>query len=242
MNQPAIHLAETLAVGSIEGFLTPAEVSQLDALMTEHLRTTGGDRFGAGRTESIHEIPGHTAAEAMAFYEPAGRIEVRELPADAEALLQGGFQRAREALSRALPSVTLCRPWAYVEYGPGQHITAHLDGIAPNPVSWPRQIAGISVVITEAEHGGRFQVETSADPCLWTELATGPGDGYAPGMRFARDGADRSAPWFTAAQRTAWTAEPAPGTALLYGSQLAHATTPVLAGRSRKFISWLAAA
>jgi hypothetical protein len=242
MNQPAIHLAETLAVGSIEGFLTPPEITQLDTLMAEHLLVASGDRFGAGRTESIHEIPGHTTAEVMAFYEPAGRIEVRDLPADAEALLQAAFERAREPLSRALPSVTLCRPWTYVEYGPGQHITAHLDGIAPDPLGWPRQIAGISVVITEAEQGGRFQVETTADPCLWTEQAPGPGDGYAPGMRFARDGADRSAPWLTAVRRTIWTAEPAKGAALLYGSQLAHATTPVLVGRSRKFISWLAAA
>lgn len=242
MNRPPIHLAETLAVGSIEGFLTTPEIARLDTLMTDHLRAAGGDRFGAGRTESIHEIPGHTAAEAMAFYEPAGRIEVRQLPVDAENLLQSAFDRAREPLSRAVPSVTLCRPWTYVEYGPGQHITAHLDGIAPDPFSWPRQIAGISVVITEAEQGGRFQVETTADPCLWSDQAAEPDDGYAPGMAFARDGADRSAAWFSAASRTTWTAEPAPGTALLYGSQLAHATTPVLAGRSRKFISWLAAA
>jgi hypothetical protein len=34
---------------------------------------------------------------------------------------------------------------------------------------------------------------------------------------------------------------PAPGTALLYGSQLIHGTEPVTCGRVAKFISWLIA-
>jgi hypothetical protein len=58
-------------------------------------------------------------------------------------------------------------------------------------------------------------------------------------MAFAHDGADNSSPWFAAMARTRWSAAPASGTALLYGSQLAHGTTPVQSGRSRKFISWL---
>lgn len=241
MNHTPIHLAETLAVGSIENFVTSAEIADLDTIMTGHLTRVGIESFGTARTESIHEIPGHSAARAMAVYEPAGRVEVREIPSAAEEILQSAFKRASVAVGRALPSVTVCRPWTYVEYGPGQHITAHLDGIAPDPLAWPRQIAGISVVIQAPETGGEFHVETTSDPTLWTGKIPGPASGYVAGMHLARDGADFSADWFTTMPRTRWTAEPGPGTALLYGSQLAHGTKPVLAGTSRKFISWLAA-
>jgi hypothetical protein len=241
MTRPLIHLAETLAIGSIEGFLCQAEIEQLGQIMTKHLARYGSERFDAERGDTIHEIPGHSAEHAMAVYEPAGRLEVRQIPSDAEQVLQAAFERSREALNRSLPSVTLCRPWTYVEYGPGQHITAHLDGIAPDPLSWPRQIAGISVVISEPERGGSFHVETTSDRRLWRDGLAGPESGYAPGTHLAHDGADHSTPWFVDMQRTRWTATPESGTALLYGSQLAHGTEPVLVGVARKFISWLAA-
>ncbi|WP_424921996.1 hypothetical protein [Streptomyces sp. wa1] len=41
--------------------------------------------------------------------------------------------------------------------------------------------------------------------------------------------------------RTRWNVRSALGTALLYGSQLAHGTEPVISGRVAKFISWLIA-
>ena len=43
------------------------------------------------------------------------------------------------AIRRAMPAITTCRPWTYVEYRPGQYITPHVDGIAPDPYAWPRQ-------------------------------------------------------------------------------------------------------
>lgn len=241
-NRP-IGLNETLTVGSIEEFLTARELATLEELMEEFLRdTAGGDirsAYDQRRTNSIHEIPGHDTAAAMATYEPAGRVEITDIPADAESILQQAFSRSQHTLERMLPSVSSCRPWTYVEYGPGQHITPHLDGIAPNPHGWPRQIAGISVVIGTRCEGGDFFVETTSDDQLWNPDVAGPVPGYEPGMAFARDGADNSSPWFAATARTRWSAAPAPGTALLYGSQLAHGTTPVRTGRSRKFISWL---
>lgn len=238
-----IGLNETLTVGSVEDFLTASEVTVLEELMDRFLRgPDGGDTrlaYDQRRTSSIHEIPGHDAAVAMATYEPAGRVEITDIPADAETLLQQAFTRARPTVERLLPSVTSCRPWTYVEYGPGQHITAHLDGIAPDPRGWPRQIAGISVVIGSHSRGGDFFVETTSAEHLWNPNVAGPVPGYGPGMAFAHDGADNSSSWFATMARTRWTATPAPGIALLYGSQLAHGTTPVHAGRSRKFISWL---
>ncbi|WP_229843573.1 hypothetical protein [Streptomyces chryseus] len=210
--------------------------------MNEFLVTEDTARFGGDRRTSIHEVPGHSCEQAMAIYEPAGRIEIPAIPEAAEKLLGDAFERARPALSRVMPSITLCRPWTYVEYGVGQHITSHLDGIAPDPLAWPRQIAGISVVITQANTGGDFYVETSSSDRLWNGQTPNPAvNGYAEGMWLAHDGADNSAPWFQQMPRTRWSVAPAPGTALLYGSQLAHGTLPVTTGRVAKFISWLVA-
>ncbi|MET7712308.1 hypothetical protein [Streptomyces sp. NPDC005407] len=237
-----IHIAETVGVGSIENFLSTDERSQLASFMKEFLIAEGAAHFGGDRRTSIHEIPGHSAEQAMAVYEPAGRIEIPTIPEAAEKLLDDAFERARPALSRVMPSITLCRPWTYVEYGVGQHITSHLDGIAPDPLAWPRQIAGISVVIAQADAGGDFYVETASNDGLWNGQAPdATTHGYADGMWLARDGADSSATWFQQMPRTRWSVAPAPGTALLYGSQLAHGTLPVTAGRVAKFISWLIA-
>lgn len=241
MNRMPIHMAETLAVGSIESFLTVTEATELSRIMVTFLAEGEPARFGEKRAASIHEIPGRTTAQAMAVYEPAGRLEVSTIPAEAEQLLRDAFDRARPCLARLLPSVTACRPWTYVEYGPGQHITAHLDGIAPDPLAWPRQIAGISIIIGAPARGGAFYVETTSDERLWNERCDDSDGGYTPGTWLAHDGADHSAHWFRDMPRTRWSVDPAPGTALLYGSQLAHGTEPVVEGRARKFISWLIA-
>ncbi|MFF4531642.1 2OG-Fe(II) oxygenase [Streptomyces sp. NPDC001407] len=232
-----IHIAETLSTGSIEAFLTPGELQDLIAVMDPLVSSDDRRRFDTDRTSTLHTIPGHTSAQAMAVYEPAGRLEIHDVPEAAAKTLRDAFDRALPALTRALPSVTACRPWMYVEYGPGQHITPHLDGIAPDPAAWPRQIAGISVVLQHADDGGQFFVETTAAPSLWSD--TEAAAGYHQPMAFACDGADGSAPWFCDMPRTRWDVAPCPGTALFYGSQIAHGTEPVRTGRERKFISWL---
>ncbi|MGH8929907.1 MAG: hypothetical protein ACRDZO_04540 [Egibacteraceae bacterium] len=241
MSRMPIHLAETLAVGSIENFLSTGDMAQLTQIMDSFLAQGDLARFGEKRAASIHEIPGHTPAQAMAVYEPAGRLEVPAIPDEAEQLLQRSFDLARPALARLLPSVTACRPWTYVEYGPRQHITSHLDGIAPDPLSWPRQIAGVSIIVGAPAHGGAFYVETTSHEGLWDQVCDDSGSGYLSGMRFAHDGADHSADWFRGMPSTRWSVDPAPGTALLYGSQVAHGTEPVIEGKARKFISWLIA-
>jgi hypothetical protein len=237
-----IHLAETVTVGSVEDFLDASQRTSLAAAMAEFMDETARYRFGVGRAASIHDVPGRTSAQIMASYEPAGRVEVTQLPADVEEVLQGAFDRARPAVSRLMPSVTGCRPWAYVEYGPGQFITGHIDGIAPDPLTWPRQIAGISVILTPAPSGGDFYVETTSSGQPWGSGPSDvPGNGYAEGIWLAREGADHTADRFVRMPRTRWTARPVAGTALLYGSQLAHGTEPVDRGRVAKFISWLIA-
>lgn len=232
-----IHIAETLTVSSIENFLTSDEVTTLITAVDEVLGNDGVRRFDTERTTTLHSIPGHTSEQAMAVYEPAGRLEIHPPPALAATVLDQAVERAMPALRRALPSLTSCREWMYVEYAPGQHITAHVDGIAPHPTDPVRQLAGISVVLEHAREGGEFFVESTSHPALWSEQKGG--DGYDPAMAFTHDGADHSADWFRAMPRTRWNVRPTPGTAVLYGSQVTHGTEPVRKGRERKFISWL---
>ncbi|MGW2652078.1 2OG-Fe(II) oxygenase [Streptomyces sp. NPDC001478] len=232
-----IHIAETLTVSSIENFLTPVEITTLITVMDDALGEDGLRRFDTERTTTLHSIPGHSSEQAMAVYEPAGRLEIHPPPATAAKILAHAVERSMPALRRALPALTSCREWMYVEYAPGQHITPHVDGIAPAPTDPVRQLAGISVVLDHAEDGGEFFVETTAHPALWSNQYGD--DGYHPDMAFTHDGADHSADWFRTMPRTRWNVRPAPGTALLYGSQVTHGTEPVRAGRERKFISWL---
>lgn len=236
-----IHIAETLAVHSVEGFLTTEEIHELRTAMGNLLTRDGTDPYDTHRSATMHAIPGHTPAQAMAVYEPAGRVEITDLPGEVVTILCEATERAMPAIRRVMPSITTSRPWTYIEYGPDQHITAHVDGIAPDPYSWPRQIAGISVVIDPAASGGDFYIETTGSHTLWTTHNADGQDSYAPAMSLAHDGADHSSPWFTAMPRTRWAVNPGPGTALLYGSQLTHGTQPVRQGRARKFISWLIA-
>ncbi|MGL5866566.1 MAG: hypothetical protein ACRCYX_11990 [Dermatophilaceae bacterium] len=236
-----IHVAETLAIHSVEGFLTANQVTDLSTAMTRLLARDGTEPYDEGRCATMHEIPGRSAQQAMAVYEPCGRIEVTNLPDEVTTVLDAALRAALPAITRALPSITTWRPWTYVEYGPGQHITPHVDGIAPNPATWPRQIAGTSVLISAAEDGGDFAVETTGSPRLWSDAAPPDACGYDPSISIAHDGADNSSPWFHTLLRTRWTVRPTPGTALLYGSQLTHGTDPVVTGRCRKFLNWLLA-
>ncbi|MER6526635.1 2OG-Fe(II) oxygenase [Streptomyces sp. NPDC001508] len=232
-----IHIAETLTVSSIENFLTTDEIATLTTVMDNVLGDDGVRRFDTERTTTLHSIPGHTSEQAMAVYEPAGRLEIHPPPEAVAKILAQAVERAMPALRRALPALTSCREWMYVEYAPGQHVTPHVDGIAPHPTDPIRQLAGISVVLEHAQAGGEFFVETTSDPALWSDQHGGTG--YYPAMAFTHDGADHSAEWFRSMPRTRWNVRPATGTALLYGSQTTHGTEPVRVGRERKFISWL---
>lgn len=237
INRP-ISMTETLLAGSIEGFLDSDEIKTLAAIMDEFFQSAGKSAFDKQRTCSIHEVPGIDSRAVRISYEPAGRIEVTMIPSEAEVLLQSAFCRAIPAIHRLFPSAAVCRPWTYVEYGVGQHITSHLDGIALDPTSWPRQIAGISVLIQKANAGGEFYIETTSAGALWSRVAPS-GSGYADEMQLAHEGADETSSWFRAIPKTRWIVDPPESTALLYGSQLIHGTQPVRAGRACKFISWL---
>lgn len=235
------HIAETLLTHSIEGFLRPAEIAVLHTRMTEMTESPERATFDEDRTSTMHSVPGLTDDAAMAVFEPEGRLEIIDLPDEVAAILADATSRAMPQIRLAMPSITGIRPWVYIEYSKGQHITAHVDNIAPDAATWPRQIAGISVVISPPQGGGDFYVETTGAPQLWTQTEPGEDRGYLPGMRIAHEGSDFSSAWFRDMPRTRWSVDPPAGTALIYGSQLTHGTNPVSAGVCRKFISWLIA-
>ncbi|MEW2636337.1 phytanoyl-CoA dioxygenase family protein [Streptomyces sp. NPDC048389] len=233
-----IHIAETLSTRTVEGFLKPDEIERLNLVMDDTLGSLGRDRYGTARRTTIHEVPGHSAAEAQDVYEPAGRIEMTDIPSEATALLDQALKLHMATITRTLPSVTGHRPWIYLEYGPGQYISPHADGIAPDPLARPRQIAAATVTLTDIDDtGGAFYVETTGSDAVWTADEAPVGSGYAQGMRFAQEGTDMSSPWFRTMPRTRWSVALAPGTLVVFGSQLVHGTEPVLAGRVRKFLT-----
>ncbi|MGI5401293.1 2OG-Fe(II) oxygenase [Streptomyces sp. CA-135486] len=235
-----IHIAETLSIRTVEGFLTPTETERLNRVMDDALSSLGRDQYGTGRRTTIHEIPGHSPAQAQEVYEPTGRIEMTEIPYEATALLDQALKHHMASITRTLPSVTSHRPWIYLEYGIGQYITPHADGIAPDPLDRPRQIAAATVTLTDTQDtGGAFYVETAGSDILWADHEAPAESGYAPGMRFVHDGTDMSSPWFQTMPRTRWSVAPAPGAFVVFGSQLVHGTEPVRTGRVRKFLTLL---
>ncbi|MFC4611238.1 hypothetical protein ACFO9E_26090 [Streptomyces maoxianensis] len=236
-----IHVSETLSIHSVEHFLTHDETEELNDLMDAAICVHGRQRFDADRRTTIHEIPGCSPAKAQRVYEPAGRVEMTTLPQPASKILDVAIERQMPAIVRALPSVTGHRPWIFLEYGPGQHITAHADGIAPDPLTLPRQIAAASVSLDTYRTGGGFYVETTGNEAMWASERPPAGSGYKPTMRFIHDGADMSSPWFRSMSRTRWSVDPEPGTLVVFGSQLTHGTEPVQVGKVRKFLTLLIA-
>lgn len=237
-----IHVAETLSIHTVEGFLGRDDVGHLNELMDRTLNRDGRARYDAQRSDTIHEIPGLSPEQARIVYEPVSRLEMTDVPLGAQAILDAALDRCFSSILRVLPSVNGHRPWIFLEYQAGQYITAHADGIAPNPCTWPRQIAAASVTIQLAPDGsGCFFVETSGSDAPWAPLLVDVPAGYAHGMRFIHDGADYSSPWFNTMQRTRWTVRPTPGALVLFGSQLIHGTEPVGVGTVRKFLTLLTA-
>lgn len=208
-----IHIGETLAIHSVEGFLTTEELAHLNKIM---------DVEAAG-------------------WRPRHPAEVLPAPAMAQEILARATERALPAIRRTMPSIAAAAPWAYIELRPGQAVPTHLDGITGARTA-PRRLGRIGVSIAEPDAGGRFYAETTSDPAPWTEEVLGEADGYQPDTPLARSlphapEADGMPDWITPVPRTRWTADAAPGVALAYGAQLIHGVEPVRAGVLRKFVA-----
>jgi len=205
---------------------------ELINIFDQQIEAVGPHKFDDDRQHSIHEIPGMDAVAVRSLYEPQGRIEIVDVPSEVLALMDVAMQRSMKQIRRFAPSVKSVRPWVYVEYVSGQCITSHIDRIGPLEENQQRQILGVSVTLDDAYQGGEFFVETMGANNIWSNAGS-------PELEIVREGADASSSWFVSAPKTRWTTRAAPGTALFYGSQLAHGTSPVTAGRARKLISWL---
>ncbi|MGA4837623.1 hypothetical protein [Streptomyces sp. G45] len=211
---PLIRLSETLALHSVEDALSAADLDQLRKVV------------------DTEPAPPEFSPE-MGVYAPA--------PALAEEILHAAVERALPTIRRLFPSARQDSAWKYVELREGQRVATHVDGI-PDPGTAPRRVARLAVTLQRADAGGEFYVETTSSPALWTGDTAGEAEGFAPGTPLTRvlphiHEHSREANWLTAAQRTRWTTDAAPGVLLVYGAQVLHGVTPVRSGRLRKFVA-----
>ncbi|HEU0132419.1 MAG TPA: 2OG-Fe(II) oxygenase [Mycobacteriales bacterium] len=222
--------AQTLAVHSVEGFLTAAECAAVRAEMREVLLAHGEQTFGAARSTSVHSVDGLPTETAMKLYEPAGRVEVTPVPDAVRRIAEGAFARAAGTFGRAVPAASRIADLIYIEYGEGQFVTPHVDYRHNDDDPRRPKVAGISILLSDDHVGGEFFVETCGSDESWVDT---------DGVPTVREGADSSGEWFTSLRRTRWRAQPRAGDAVVYGSQLTHGTEPVVAGRACKLIGFL---
>jgi alkylated DNA repair dioxygenase AlkB len=225
-----VRVSESLGFFSIERFLTGDEVREILRVVQEHRDTLSQEELHeTERATSVHYVPEVSLSMTMAAYEPHGRVEITPLPATAEKILADAVDRALPAVRRVFPSARRGEAWTYLEYGPDQHITAHID----HPVEIAddgAHVVGLSILLSDDFEGGDFVLETSSSPELWRDDRP----------EFTREGADHTSDWFPAVATTKWRARPSLGTAVLYGTQLIHGTDPVRQGCAKKIIGFLA--
>ncbi|MGW1373477.1 hypothetical protein ACWD6P_04255 [Streptomyces sp. NPDC002446] len=209
-----INTSETLAVQTIENFLTPDETAQVTKLVDDHLATTG--------------------------WVPARPSEGLTPPDAAQEILAAAIDRAMPVIRRVFPSADSIAPWLYHDLKPGDTIGSHVHGIDPD--ERPVRLARVVFNLQDAECGGEFYLDTSACDELWFDRAAGADGVFEPGTRFAHEITARSGPVaLDAIAATRWVCHPPAGTTLVYGAQLIHGVTPVTAGRARKLITDLCA-
>ncbi|UQA92602.1 hypothetical protein [Streptomyces halobius] len=210
-------MGQTLALQTVENFLTEEELTQLRKIV----------------------------ATGLGGWRPAFQAQVVEAPEEAQDILHSALERALPVLRRVLPSVRSAAPWGYTELGEGESVPAHIDGIV-DPAARPRRSGRIGVVLDDADRGGGFYVETSSDPVLWDGRIAGPEDGFAPDTPLTRhlpagthglQQHDQQPGWLQRAHRTRWMCDAGPGTVVAYGAQVLHGVTPVVDGRLRKFVT-----
>lgn len=235
-------MGETLGLFSVERFVSRDDIDDILSRMERHKATLPPNLLSATRrTNSVHSVDGLSLEATMSAYEPAGRVEIEPLPEEVVAVLECALDRAKQAVMRVFPSASRGGEWIYIEYGPGQFITPHVDYALeslPTAGDGPAgglfdhsdvHVSGLSIALTDDYTGGEFFVETSAAPELWRRDRP----------HLVAGGADHTSDWFPRTARTRWTTRPTAGTLLLYGSQLVHGTLPVTRGVARKIIGFL---
>ncbi|MBB1254314.1 hypothetical protein [Streptomyces alkaliterrae] len=210
-----INTSETLAVQTIENFLTVDETAQVTKVVDDQLATTGW-------------VPAHPSE---------GLIP----PGAAQEILSDAIDRAMPVIRRAFPSAAFAAPWLYHDLRPGDVIRSHVHGMG-DPGDRPVRLARVVFNLQDAESGGEFYLDTSASEELWTDRVAESDDVFAPGTRFVHEVTATSGPVaLDDVTATRWVCRPPAGTTLVYGAQLIHGVTPVVAGRARKLITDLCA-
>ncbi|GAU65839.1 hypothetical protein SSP35_02_02060 [Streptomyces sp. NBRC 110611] len=210
-----INTSETLAVQTIENFLTADETAQVTKIVDDQLAATG--------------------------WVPARPSEGLTPPDAAQEILSGAIGRAMPVIRRAFPSAAFVAPWLYHDLKPGDEIRSHVHGMG-DPDERPVRLARVVFNLQDAGSGGEFYLDTSACDELWTGRVAEADGVFAPGTRFVHEITARSGPVaLDAIAATRWICRPPAGTTLVYGAQLIHGVTPVIAGRARKLITDLCA-
>ncbi|MGW0532469.1 hypothetical protein [Streptomyces sp. NPDC003032] len=215
-----IHISESLVLQTVEGFLTPDELTTLSKIVD--------------------------ADPQLAEWTPRFEAEVVTAPPQAQEILQHATTRALPALRRAIPSLRYAAPWAYTVLTAGRRVPTHVDGI-PDAGAEHCRLGRIGVVLEEADSGGEFYVETTADDGIWSGEFVGEKENFLPGTPLTRSvphapGPDSSPHhgipgWLAAADRTRWLTDAGAGVAVAYGAQVIHGVRPVRGGRLRKFVT-----
>jgi hypothetical protein len=226
-----LHPQESLLIHSIEDFLSPTELKEIAQRMDSVVAAQGKDNLDRSRRTSVHAVDGLTTDSLMKLYEPAGRVELKDLPPDVIAILDAASDRAVPHLKRLFPSGGRLRSWIYLEYSSGQHITPHIDMAVDGTEPSGFKVAGIGVPLNDDYVGGEFYVETCGSESLWSSNDD-------KGVIQVREGADSTSDWYPELKRTQWVVRPAAGTAVLYGSQLTHGTKPIISGTIKKIIGF----
>ncbi len=210
-----INTSETLAVQTIENFLTPDETDQVTKIVDEQLAATG--------------------------WVPARPSEGLTPPGAVQEILTGAINRVMPVVRRAFPSAAFVAPWLYHDLKPGDKIRSHVHGLG-DPDERPVRLARVVFNLQDAVSGGEFYLDTSACDELWTDRVAESDGVFESGTRFAHEITARSGPVaLDAIAATRWICRPPTGTALVYGAQLIHGVTPLIAGRCRKLITDLCA-
>lgn len=219
---------EFSAIHSVEGFLTHEEVAAVTSALDSVIDTSSdGCDIARAPELSVHYIPGYTPEDIVNIFEPASRRELRFLPDEVVEILDTASNRAMDRIRSVFPSVEETGPWIYVEYGPGQYVTPHVD--YPNDPDNPGLVkyAAISVTLQQAADGGEFFVETISD--------SNHRDSEGRVVRDLHWGDSR----FRSRSRTRWLVRPEVGDAVLWGTEVCHGTKPVRQGCARKLIAFV---
>ncbi|MEV5508931.1 hypothetical protein [Streptomyces orinoci] len=217
-----ITLTETLAVDTVDEFLTAVEVTHLSQAIDNHIKRTDWHPAYVGQ-------------------------ELTEIPDEVQQVLTAALHQHLPEIQRTFPSATGCSPWQFIQFEAGEGATRHMDGVAADPMVERGHVARIQVAVEEAVLGGEFFFETTSSDEVWDpHYADIQAPGFAAGMRFARiaphDRVSRDEPdtaWIHTVRGNPWTTPAGAGTAVVYGAQLIHGVSPVRSGRTRRFITGL---